>query len=171
MYVAGSLNSYDGLGNYFGAQKKSGAAKSLKKLKKGTVYENPEEWIPKKHAILNADEASLYLKSPPDYRGIAPKPGRKVLRGQFYWTPTGPLYNIGPVPGAKTASTLPPPKQVLKAPVEEVRDLPRLNLPPTPTPKVQMEGYGDGVAPRWVAPLVVLGLLFIVFAGYNASSE
>lgn len=119
MYVGSNLGHYGGLGGMWGA---SNAQPSIV---------DPKHFIPQKYDILNADQASLYLKRPAD-RKPPKKKAKNAKEGGVYWTSGGPQYSRKKIKQGRKAEKVPAPKTKFRANVEVVRDLPKLKLAPIP---------------------------------------
>lgn len=172
MYVGNNLGFYGGLEGVWGF----GDTQPL--------IVDPKQYIPRKYDILNADQASLYLKRPADSRQ---PPKTKAKKGGVYWTGSGPQYSIKKIKAGKKAEKVPAPKIKFRPNVEIVRDLPKLDLtpiveqkappkvPPKASPKLlpkaksvlkEMAGFSDSKKGGYL-PLLVLGLLIIGLVSYN----
>ena len=164
MYVGNDLGFYGGLEGMWGF----GDTQPL--------IVDPKQYIPRKYDILNADQASLYLKRPADSRQ---PPKTKAKKGGVYWTGSGPQYSRKKIKAGKKAEKVPAPKIKFRPNVEIVRDLPKIELSPIPeqkappkvppkakpTPK-EMGGFSESKK-GGLLPLLVLGLLIIGLVSYN----
>jgi len=170
MYVGNTLGSYGGLSDAWG----------FGDTKPSIV--DPKQYIPQKHDILNADQASLYLKRPGDRK----PPATKNTKGGVYWTNTGPQFSNKKIKIGKKAEKVPAPKIKFRPNVEVVRDLPKLDLAPVPgqtppkeAPKTKakakaaaktkpLAGFADAKKGS-ILPLLILGLVIMGLVRYNKS--
>ena len=176
MYVGNDNGFYGGLEGTWGF-----GVESAKPL-----YAKPEDFIPKKHEILNGDQASLYLKKPKMRKAALEKKMQQQRKAGVYWTSSGPTYTTSKlmkvIKTGKQSEKVPPPKVKFRPDVYVVRDLPKVKLPPVPgvqaaaktPPKNKipltksMEGLADTSA-RNILPALVLGLVLISILRYNKS--
>jgi len=167
MYVGNDLGFYGGLESMWGF----GETQPL--------IVDPKQYIPQKYDIMNADQASLYLKHP---AGRKP-PKKKAKKGSVYWTASGPQYSRKKIKGGKKAEKVLAPKIKFRPNIEIVRDLPKIEVTPIPgqqtppkaspkakpTPKAKpkiLEGFSE-FKKGGLLPLLVLGLLIVGLVSYN----
>lgn len=148
MYVKNKINSFSGLGNYYGqtetpVQQIDNAlpisigvdTKEVKELPKSA-----NDFIPKHTPRLNWMQSRKYLRRPPN---SAPKttPVAK-MHGGVYWTASGPKFSQSNIKEGSQAVSVSAPETVWKPSITVVRDKPQISLPPIEMPAV-FNGLGE----------------------------
>lgn len=159
MYIQKRNTSYNGLGQYYGAQDPVQAALPAsvaidsEEVKQTTL--DPNQYIPAKPVTVSTWEAMKIMRRP-----IGSHPKTKVTEkaaGKVFWSKGKPTFSRGTIKG-EVAERVPKPTIKLKPNVKVVRDKPRLQLAPIEMP-TEESFKGLGELSRSNLILVVLGLI------------